>query len=400
MLHQRNLLLLSPLLLINYVPNVQCFQVPISSHRKKKHIQNENHARSSLNPKPLQNIHNRNRHVNYISSSTSLQANNIEDNSNNGKAKISFSSTPSTMKSFTSPTDIIDFILSSLVSDIGSIVLGLVGLFIALTNRLIAISTYENVDTATSNAVDLIGEQSRIDLLAIFAAGAVLLNGISKLDVTSALAENVLLEGIFVQNNESISKYINPEIYNRVLGINVTQGNKEQEKLDGKKDFIDLDWTMNSLLESTPAKTAVLLMRFENEWIPILVDGILPTSLIIPSVSSSTSKTYKIPEEINTPILNRFLKQNVIVKETYLPTLQALPGKVEFTYLPPNAQEALLLPIVADTSSNRNDDSSASGMIFALVVGSERAKSFTPRDIAWCQVVANRLGDQISKLIH
>jgi len=399
MLHQRNLLLLSPLLLINYVPNVQCFQVPISSPRKKKHIQNENHARSSLNPKPLQNIHNRNRHVNYISSSTSLQANNIEDNSNNGKAKISFSSTPSTMKSFTSPTDIIDFILSSLVSDIGSIVLGLVGLFIALTNRLIAISTYENVDTATSNAVDLIGEQSRIDLLAIFAAGAVLLNGISKLDVTSALAENVLLEGIFVQNNESISKYINPEIYNRVLGINVTQGNKEQEKLDGKKDFIDLDWTMNSLLESTPAKTAVLLMRFENEWIPILVDGILPTSLIA-SVSSSTSKTYKIPEEINTPILNRFLKQNVIVKETYLPTLQALPGKVEFTYLPPNAQEALLLPIVADTSSNRNDDSSASGMIFALVVGSERAKSFTPRDIAWCQVVANRLGDQISKLIH
>ena len=32
-------------------------------------------------------------------------------------------------------------------------------------------------------------------------------------------------------------------------------------------------------------------------------------------------------------------------KESYLPTLQALPGKVEFTYLPSNAQEALLLPV-------------------------------------------------------
>lgn len=73
-----------------------------------------------------------------------------------------------------------------------------------------------------------------------------------------------------------------------------------------------------------------------------------------------------------TPILDRFRTDSS--KETYLPTLQALPGRVEFTYLPPNTQGALLLPVPVTR------------------LGTDTAKSFTPRDVAWCQVLASRIG--------
>ena len=39
------------------------------------------------------------------------------------------------------------------------------------------------------------GMQSRSDLLAVFASGAVLLNGIGKLDITSVAAGTVVLKG-------------------------------------------------------------------------------------------------------------------------------------------------------------------------------------------------------------
>ena len=94
-----------------------------------------------------------------------------------------------------------------------------------------------------------------------------------------------------------------------------------------------------------------------------------------------------LPKGLRTPILDRFLKDGGVQKESYLPTLQALPGKVEFTYLPPNAQEALILPIEVQTSDR---DSSKN---VALVLGSDTAKNFSPKDVAWCQVLSSRIGD-------
>ena len=63
-------------------------------------------------------------------------------------------------------------------------------------------------------------------------------------------------------------------------------------------------------------------------------------------------------------------------KESYLPTLQALPGKAEFKYLLSNTQEVLLVPIpVGDGEENTG-----------LVLGGATLKSFSPRDVACCQL--------------
>ena len=90
------------------------------------------------------------------------------------------------------------------------------------------------------------------------------------------------------------------------------------------------------------------------------------------------SSSLEVPS--NTPILDRVGSPGN-TKETYLPTLQALPGKKELTYLPNNSQLALLIPV--GTSSSR-----------VLVVAGDAAKSFTPRDVAWCRIVAERMASR------
>jgi len=113
----------------------------------------------------------------------------------------------------------------------------------------------------------------------------------------------------------------------------------------------------------------------------------------------------------NTPILDRFLSQNggggKNKSESYLPTLQALPGRFEFyTYLPSNTQGVLILPVTRPGNGNdggSNSRSSNDGKkqekekvndddgTAVLVLGANTARSFSPRDIAWCQVVATRM---------
>lgn len=223
-----------------------------------------------------------------------------------------------------------DLVLRAIVSDVGSIVVGLLGLFVAVGYRL------AHQDDLS---VDTLGQETRTDLLAVFACGAVLLNGISKLDVTSALAESVVLEGSVLEQ---------PEIY----ADNIAK---------------DAPWALQSILSATPAMTAVLLEWDGNAWTSLGAAGTLPSN---PTLRRGAA------QDVN-PILDRFLKADSIKKETYLPTLQAIPGRVEFTYLPPNTQEVLILPV----SSKQ-----------VLVLGSNTAKSFTPRDVAWCQVIASRVG--------
>jgi len=230
-------------------------------------------------------------------------------------------------------TNAFDYALQLISSDVGSIVLGLIGLFICVGHRL---SGLDDLSTET------MGQETRSDLLAVFASGAVLLNGVSKLDVTSALAESVQLEGV------------------RLSEIKFIGGSLDNNS--------DIAWAMDSVLTATPAKTAALL-RDENGWSISALGGVVPED---PELQQAISVT-------STPILDRFRKD--MSKESYLPTLQALPGRVEFTYLPQNAQEALLLPV-----------SSSNGGKSVLVLGSDTAKSFTPRDVAWCQVLASRLG--------
>ena len=245
-----------------------------------------------------------------------------------------------------SPTSLLDYLLSLLTSDLSSIILGSVGILLALSNRLSSID-YEASSIALNEAADM-GMQSRMDLLAVFSAGAILLNGVSKLDVTSALADTVVLEG----------KCTDGIIY-------------LDKKLEGKET---LKWAMKAVTKSSPAKS-VAVLGYSNEelkWKICALNGIIPAD----------EKYWKeIPHDVSTPILNRFLKEGQGNKETYLPTLQALPGRSELTYLPSNTQEVLMLPI---NVSGRYEKA-------ALVLGSDTAKTFSPKDVAWCQVLASRV---------
>lgn len=246
------------------------------------------------------------------------------------KGSVRFSGTDE----LTTTTNPLDSFLSLVASDIASIVLGLVGLLIVIIHRWLLLDD--------SAAVDAMALQTRTDLLAVFACGSVLLNGVTKLDVTSALSESVVLEG-------------------RKLGV--------AELKSDDTNSATTKWGLESLLEATPAETAILLERkgsaTEGPWTITARAGIVPAVPI------------DIPE--TTPILTRVGSPNNS-KETYLPTLQALPGKRELTYLPSNTQLALMIPIGLEGGK-------------VLVLGGNTAKSFSPRDVAWCRIIAERIGN-------
>lgn len=258
-----------------------------------------------------------------------------------------------------------DAILSFLSSDVVSIVLGLIGLCIIVFHRLVLL------DSTSADALTL---QTRTDLLAVFACGSVLLNGVTKLDVTTALAESVVLNG---------EKLSTPECR--------TSDDKQSQEV-APSDDSTLPWALESLLVATPAESAIILAKEENVgdkngWAIQWRAGIVP----------SNPSAMLVPEK--SPILDRVGSPGNI-KETYLPTLQALPGRFEFTYLPSNTQLALLIPIMtAQQSSQSNDETIKVGKEevhnSVLVLGSGTAKSFTPRDIAWSRIVSERIGEHL-----
>jgi hypothetical protein len=233
----------------------------------------------------------------------------------------------------TTTTNPLDTFLSLLFSDVASIGLGLVGLLVVVLHR------FSLLDVSSPDTMTL---QTRTDLLAVFACGSVLLNGITKLDVTAALAESVVLVGRRLEI---------PELF------------LSKEEMSSSSSSNTLVWGLESLLVATPAKTAVVLDRSSPSsegWKVVARAGTVPDSTEIPD---------------STPILDRVSSPGN-TKESYLPTLQALPGKKELPYLPSNAQLALLIPMMGSR---------------VLVLGGNTAKSFTPRDVAWCRIVAERM---------
>jgi Cofactor assembly of complex C subunit B, CCB2/CCB4 len=151
-----------------------------------------------------------------------------------------------------------------------------------------------------------------------------------------------------------------------------------------------LSWTLASIAAATPASTAILMVHSSGRWQPMAYTGVVHPNLPILDDTVTMNPA--------TPILDRFLRNELRNElqtegglqrsESYLPTLQALPGKTEFTnsLLPPNAQAALLLPVALVPAANEEPYRQA-----VLLLGSNQARSFTPRDIAWCQTVIARL---------
>jgi Cofactor assembly of complex C subunit B, CCB2/CCB4 len=272
---------------------------------------------------------------------------NEDDTTAQKSAKVRFSSYSTSAADYNANP--VDATLSWITSDIGSIALGGVGLVLLLVGRLVLDVSTVSDDTISATAM---GMQTRVNLLAVFAVGAVLLNGLSQLDVQSVLAEQVDLIGSLVADPVITKK----NVFN------------EQQ----------LSWVLSSITAATPADTAVLLVSADETWEPVAYMGVVPPNLL--------TNDPKSPKQ--TPILDRFLKvpsstvSGSVRRESYLPTLQALPGRIEFTnfVLPSNTQAALLLPLMI------SDQQQA-----VLLLGSNQARSFTPRDIAWSQTVVTRL---------
>lgn len=287
------------------------------------------------------------------------------------KANVSFKNNKGNNSNSPANISTIDSILLNLTSDRTSLLFGMIGIVILLLNRIISFP-----EDAAFEA-----SRSRIDLLGVFAAGSVLLNGITKLDVESVTAEQVALEGV----NEGGVVWYNDDF-----------------EYDGNK--ANVEWTLSSLIKCSPARTAVLLGKTQSQreggsWIPLAMTGILPSDTSLRTSLRTNS----------TPILDRMLRDDGSIKggtvggtevigsqkrkgpnESYLPTLQALPGKIEFSYLPSNAQEALLLPVPPPSSTTDEVD----GCRYAIVLGGDTAKSFAPRDISWCKEIASWLSSE------
>jgi len=242
----------------------------------------------------------------------------------------------------------LDKFLSLVASDAFSIVSGIVGLIAVVAYRWNLVLAAD----PSRAAAEALTYETRTDLLGVLAAGSVLLNGVTKLDVTTALAESVVLEG---------KALLEPEM---IEGDDSTGGTM-------------MTWALESLLAATPAKTAVLISDTGGRWKIECRAGVVPSS----------SSALSLPEK--TPILERVGSPGNS-KETYLPTLQALPGRTELTYLPNNTQMAVMIPIQPPSSSSSDTVKNS-----VLVLGGNTAKSFTPRDIAWSRIVAEKLGEEL-----
>jgi hypothetical protein len=196
-------------------------------------------------------------------------------------------------------TNPVDYLLRLITSDVGSIVLGLAGILLLLVGRSLLDNSNSDSLTATMTAgtsisrsisavqVESMGQETRSNLLAVFACGAVLLNGISKLDITSVLAETVTLQ----------SKELDEPL--------LVTTDKSSSLLESSSS---VQWVLESLLTATPAKTAVLLQRKESSdsssWKILALAGTVPEAWAVASADDAlTPEPHLLPY---TPILERF----------------------------------------------------------------------------------------------
>jgi Mg/Co/Ni transporter MgtE len=150
-----------------------------------------------------------------------------------------------------------------------------------------------------------------------------------------------------------------------------------------------VQWVLESLLTATPAKTAVLLQRTEGSWKILALAGTVPDAWASAALSSAKDTPQLLPYM---PIIERF--QSGSNRESYLPTLQALPGRSEFTYLPDNTQAVLLIPVLTGDSTAA---ATAAATTTVLALGADQARSFTPRNVAWSQAVAAKLAAEMEE---
>ena len=185
---------------------------------------------------------------------------------------------------------------------------------------------------------ELANSQGRADLLAAIAAVLIILKAAGDVDITPRVAEAVPLEG-------EPTSWIEPSL---PAGASA-----------------ELRWAADALLDAGPC-VAVALWCDDRT---LMLRGTLPSPYrqvaAGPLLAKCVGGANGAPE--------------------YLPALQLLPGRVEFSYLPEATQAVLMVPIGAGLAEG-------GGSRGALVLAADRQRAFGEDDIGWARAVAARVG--------
>lgn len=121
---------------------------------------------------------------------------------------------------------------------------------------------------------------------------------------------------------------------------------------------LELGWATSSLLKASPARSVVVWYDGQI----LMRRGTLSGCAFAPGTSV-------VPGSI----LQRVLTQQ---KSVYLVDLKLFPARTEFGYIPANSQALLCQPV---------------GERAALILAADTPRSFTPRDEAWIEAIAQKL---------
>ncbi|HEY9887844.1 MAG TPA: cofactor assembly of complex C subunit B [Candidatus Obscuribacterales bacterium] len=123
----------------------------------------------------------------------------------------------------------------------------------------------------------------------------------------------------------------------------------------------ELAWASHLLLTNTVTRS--LLAYYDGR--VLLRRGVLgPTAAVVPGA-----------------ILQRVLEKG---KAVYLVDLKLYPGRVEFSYLPPNTQGVICQPM---------------GTKGVLILAANAPRSYTKQDEAWVEGIADKLGETLDRTL-
>lgn len=206
----------------------------------------------------------------------------------------------------------------------------------------------------------LLNSQGRADLLAAAAAVLVTLKGLADLEIAPREADPVQLDG-------TPTAWLEPSL--------------------PRPAAAELDWAADALLSTTPADAIALVWDGRT----LLLRGTLPVARRDGSMDAAAGSAV-----VEGPLLSQCLARGPGGTPEYLPALQLLPGRVEFSYLPEATQALLLVPLgdakisaIRDRSPSRAAGGAARGALL-LAAGAQRA--FKEDDVAWARALGARLG--------
>lgn len=198
-------------------------------------------------------------------------------------------------------------------------VAGILGGILLLTNRLLTLS--------------LTDSQARSDVMGVILSALLILTGLLWKRVQPIPPEAVILEG-----EEGFE--LNPDLPELCR--------------------TELAWASHLLLTNTVTRSLVVYYQGQV----LLRRGILgPIAELNPG-----------------PILQRVLTTG---QPVYLVNLKLYPGRVEFTYLPPNTQGVICQPL---------------GQEGAIILAANAPRSYTKQDEIWIQAIADKLTHSLAQI--